>query len=52
MFVNVFVDLIVERAFFEIKVRVNHRSVDVNDVSCVLFFVKKVASAVQLLLQK
>ncbi len=52
VFVNVLVDLVVEWAFLEVEVRVDHRSVDVNYVGCFFFFVKNVTFAVQLFLQE
>jgi hypothetical protein len=52
MFVDVFFDLVVERAFFEVEVRVHHGSVDVYNVGSVFLFVKDVAFAVEFLLQE
>ena len=52
MFVDVFFNLVVERAFFEVEVGVHHGSVDVYNVSSVFLFVKDVTSAVEFLLQE
>lgn len=52
MFIDVLFYLIVERAFFEIEIGVDHGSVDVYYIWSVFLFVEDVAFAVKFLLEK